>query len=242
MQGVGDDGVLSAGDPSGDPFWEAGTLLLAAVLEHMCFAVGAVICARQMTSSSAIKQRNVVNAESKSSSSSGGNRGTKIDMSPRGAGAGEKGTGRGDADLMSSPRVGVGQGDGGAAAASWRPTAGDDREAPGVVSAPVRALTTKMYMAVVYPLFFRLLAAFVMIWDRQVAILNTIELLVATMQFVALSAVIGGPATKATGFSGMGSGKFAAATSVVAGLAAKMVGRGLMCRYLGTDTRTMTML
>ncbi|CAM9291140.1 unnamed protein product [Ectocarpus sp. 4 AP-2014] len=95
----------------------------------------------------------------------------------------------------------------------------------------------KMYMAVVYPLFFRLLAAFVMIWDRQVAILNTIELLVATMQFVALSAVVGGPAA----VSGMGEGGVAA-MSVLAGLASKMVARAVLCLWFGSDPRTLRML
>ncbi|CAM9598353.1 unnamed protein product [Ectocarpus fasciculatus] len=95
----------------------------------------------------------------------------------------------------------------------------------------------KMYMAVVYPLFFRLLAAFVMIWDRQVAILNTIELLVATMQFVALSAVVGGPAE----VSGMGEGGVAA-MAVLAGLASKMAARAVLCLWFGSDPRTLWML
>ena len=96
---------------------------------------------------------------------------------------------------------------------------------------------SKMYMALVYPMFFRLLAAFVMIWDRQVTILNTTELLVATMQFVALSAVLGGSAA----VGGMGENRVAAA-AVVAGLASKMVVRGILCLYFGTEARTLRML
>lgn len=102
---------------------------------------------------------------------------------------------------------------------------------------PPPAATTKMYMAVVYPLFFRLLAAFVMIWDRQLAILNTIELLVATMQFVALAAVVGGAAA----VSGMGEGGVAAC-AIVAGWVAKMGARAVLCVCFGTDSRTLRML
>ncbi|CAN0135598.1 unnamed protein product [Ascophyllum nodosum] len=96
---------------------------------------------------------------------------------------------------------------------------------------------SKMYMALVYPMFFRLLAAFVMIWDRQVTILNTTEIFVATMQFVALSAVLGGSAA----VGGMGENRVAAA-AVVAGLASKMVVRGILCLYFGTEARTLRML
>lgn len=71
----------------------------------------------------------------------------------------------------------------------------------------------------------------------QVAILNTIELLVATMQFVALSAVVGGPAA----MSGMGEGGVAA-MAILAGLAAKMAARAVLCLWFGIDPRTLRML
>lgn len=198
---------------AGDPFWEAGGLLLAAVIEHACFAAGAVLGAHRIT---ATASRNRAREGE-------GNKGSDDGA----AGAGVVG---GDGEL-SSPR-GRGEGDSLAKIAAG---AGVGESAPTLSA-------TKMYMAVVYPLFFRLLAAFVMIWDRRVAILNTIELLVATMQFVALLAVIGGPATRGSGMGGVGEGRAAAAAAVFAGLAAKMCARGLLCQYLGTDTRTLTML
>lgn len=71
----------------------------------------------------------------------------------------------------------------------------------------------------------------------QVAILNTIELLVATMQFVALSAVVGGPAA----VSGMGDGGVAA-MAILAGLASKMGARAVLCLWFGSDPRTLRML
>lgn len=214
---VGGGGIYN-GDSS-DPFWEAGGLLVAAVVEHVCCAAGAVLCARQLT----------FNAPCARSDATESRNHTNADMPTLQRGVGVSGDAKGDADI-SSPRVG-GQGDSTAA----RARGGE----AGCGSAPS---TTRMYMAMVYPLFFRLLAAFVMIWDQQVAILNTIELLVATMQFVALSAVVGGPATMAAGMGGIEGARVTAATSVVAGLVAKMVGRGLLCRYLGTDARTLTML
>lgn len=194
------NGLLIAGNANnaaggGDPFWEAGGLLLAAVVEHACFAAGAVLCARRgvaMRHERRTKKnpdRDEINASH--DEGDGGDVGGQNDMSSR----------------------------------------------TKSLEMPVPPAATKMYMAVVYPLFFRLLAAFVMIWDRQLAILNTIELLVATMQFVALSAVVGGAAA----VSGMGEGGVAAC-AIVAGWAAKMGARAVLCVCFGTDSRTLRML
>lgn len=179
----------------GDPFWEAGGLLLAAVVEHACFAAGAVLCARRSVAMRHERRtkKNPGRDETSASHDEGG--GDEVD-------------GQND----SSPHT-------------------------KSLELPVPPAATKMYMAVVYPLFFRLLAAFVMIWDRQLAILNTIELLVATMQFVALSAVVGGAAA----VSGMGEGGVAAC-AIVAGWAAKMGARAVLCVCFGTDSRTLRML
>lgn len=189
---------------SGDPFWEAGGLLVAAVIEHACFAAGAVLCARRRSAARHRQRKRHRSAQEEEYSDDGEDDG----------GGGDDGGQRGD-DSYASPK-----------------------NVDGVASsrAPPSPAATKMYMAVVYPLFFRLLAAFVMIWDRQVAILNTIELLVATMQFVALSAVVGGPAT----VSGMGEGGVAA-VAIAAGMASKMVARGVLCLSFGTDSRTLWM-
>lgn len=193
----------------GDPFWEAGALLLAAVIEHACFAVGTVTYAalryRDGTRSRRSRGRDS-NGDDGGSGSDGEQHHNHHHRHP-----GE--------DSSPSPEN----------AEAFSPAV--------FVAAPPPPAGTKMYMAVVYPLFFRLLAAFVMIWDKQVAILNTIELLVATMQFVALTAVIGGPAA----VSGMGRGGVAA-VAIFAGLASKMVARGVLCLCFGSDPRTLRML
>lgn len=183
----------------GDPFWEAGGLLLAAVIEHASFAAGAVLCASRST---AVRHRRMSRRNREQENVYGDD------------GDGSSGQQAGDASSVSPENV---------------------DNVPALNPPPPSA--TKMYMAVVYPLFFRLLAAFVMIWDRQVAILNTIALLVATMQFVALSAVVGGPAA----VSGMGEGGVAAA-AIFAGLACKMGARGVLCLFFGSDSRTLRML
>ncbi|CAM9641939.1 unnamed protein product [Discosporangium mesarthrocarpum] len=77
---------------------------------------------------------------------------------------------------------------------------------------------TKVYMAVVYPLLFRLVASFVIIWDQQAIILNIIGLLVLTMQYVALTAVL-------EGVPGGGGGGSWAAAAVTAGMVGKVVAR-----------------
>lgn len=97
-------------------------------------------------------------------------------------------------------------------------------ESETLAPSPATPSASKAYMAIVYPLFFRLLAAFVMIWDRQVAILNTIEVLVATMQFVALSAVL----ERSVPDQSPGRGKGVAAGAVLAGFAAKMSARAAL--------------
>lgn len=154
------------------PLMETVGILLASVMEHVCFAWGAVSCAWRATSML---------------------------------------YGRSSRDRDFSPVQG-----------------GFEASAPEA---------TKMYMALVYPMFFRLLAAFVMIWDRQVTILNTTEMLVATMQFVALSAAIGG----ATVVDGLRKRKVVFLAMAV-GLALKMGARGIMCLYFGTDPRALRML
>lgn len=202
--GVGIEGGGGGDGGGGDPFWEAGALLLAAVIEHACFAVGTVTYA-------ALRYRSGTRARRSRGRDPGG------DDDGSGSDGGQHH--HPGEDSSSSPE-------------------NDEAFSPAVfVAAPPPPAATKMYMAVVYPLFFRLLAAFVMIWDKQVAILNTIELLVATMQFVALTAVIGGPAA----VSGMGRGGVAA-VAIVAGLASKMVARGVLCLCFGSDPRTLRML
>lgn len=207
--GIGSSNVNVGG---GDPFWEAGGLLLTTVVEHACFAAGAVLCARRCVAVRLRKQRRM---------------GRKAVPHPDDNFRGDHYQYRHAGDTSSiADKVDVHDDD------------IDPGDASSLRSGPTRPPSaTKMYMALVYPLFFRLLAAFVMIWDRQLAILNTIELLVATMQFVALSAVVGGPAE----ISGMGEGGFAAA-AVVAGLASKMGARGILCFGFGGDPRTLTML
>ncbi|CAN0092510.1 unnamed protein product [Laminaria digitata] len=216
--GVGGGGGGAGGGGGGDPFWEAGALLLAAVVEHACFAVGTVAYAalryRNGTRSRRGRKRNSGCDDDDDDDGSGSDRGQHHHHNHHHH-PGE--------DSSSSPEH-------------------DEAFSPAAVSAvaspgPRPPAAKKMYMAVVYPLFFRLLAAFVMIWDKQVAILNTIELLVATMQFVALTAVIGGPAA----VSGMGRGGVAA-VAIVAGLASKMVARGVLCLCFGSDPRTLRML
>ena len=198
-----ENGVGSGGG-GGDPFWEAGALLLAAVIEHACFAVGTVTYAALRYRNGARSRGRDLTGDDYGSGSAGG-------QNPHHHHPGEDSSSSRENEEDFSPAV--------------------------FVVAPPPPAATKMYMAVVYPLFFRLLAAFVMIWDRQVAILNTIELLVATMQFVALTAVIGGPAA----VSGMGKGGVAA-VAIVAGLASKMAARGVLCLCFGSDPRTLRML
>eukprot|EP00904_Undaria_pinnatifida_P013975 jgi/Undpi1/9708/HiC_scaffold_27.g12164.m1 len=199
-------GIEGGGGGGGDPFWEAGALLLAAVVEHACFAAGTVTYA-------VFRYRNGTRNRRGRGRDSGG-----CDDDGSGSDDGGRQHHHPGYDSSSSPE-------------------NDEAFSPAVVVATPPPAAKKMYMAVVYPLFFRLLAAFVMIWDRQVAILNTIELLVATMQFVALSAVIGGPAA----VSGMGKGGVAA-VAIVAGLGAKMAARGMLCLCCGADPRTLWML
>lgn len=155
-----------------DPLMETGGVLLASMVEHVCFAGGAVSCAWRATA--------VLH-------------------------------GRSSRDRDFSPVQG-----------EFEPSAPE---------------ATKMYMALVYPMFFRLLAAFVMIWDRQVTILNTTEMLVATMQFVALSAAVEG----AMVVGGLRKRKVAV-LAMAAGLVLKMGARGIMCLYFGADPRALRML
>lgn len=100
---------------------------------------------------------------------------------------------------------------------------------------------TKIYMAIVYPLFLRPLAGFVMIWDRQAAILNTIEILVATMQFVALTAVLEHHTSTKPGGSCLRYPGGAAATAVMAGLFVKLIVRTIFFEYLPVDCRNLAM-
>lgn len=155
-----------------DPLMETVGVLLASVIEHVCFAGGAVSCAWRATS-------------------------------------------------MLHGRSGRGR--------DFSPVQGEFE-----ASAPE---ATKMYMALVYPMFFRLLAAFVMIWDCQVAILNTTEMLVATMQFVALSAAVEGVKV----VDGLHKRKVVF-LAMTAGLALKIGARSIMCFYFGTDPRALRML
>ncbi|CAM9211579.1 unnamed protein product [Scytosiphon promiscuus] len=291
--------VADSSSGAGDPFWEAGGLLLAAVIEHACFAAGAVLCASSRVRSSAAAAAAAAKARRNRTRHAGGRRnrqrsqdgsqaaGGGIDHGGGDSGTAYRGGGAEDNDdeWRSSPDFGRsrdaraggkqqarrqygGPGDDAAddeeeedpedddgyessssyslppprpdlagAAAASSPSLAEVATSPGGSIGVGVPRATKMYMAVVYPLFFRLLAAFVMIWDRQVAILNTIELLVATMQFVALSAVVGGPAA----VSGMGEGGVAA-MAVVAGLASKMGARAVLCFWFGSDPRTLRML
>ncbi|CAM9620946.1 unnamed protein product, partial [Hapterophycus canaliculatus] len=49
----GNISAADGGSGARDPFWEAGGLLLAAVIEHACFAAGAVLCATSRVRSAA---------------------------------------------------------------------------------------------------------------------------------------------------------------------------------------------
>jgi Arv1-like family len=61
--------------------------------------------------------------------------------------------------------------------------------APAAVTAP--AAKHKLYLAVLLPQAFKLGAAFVLIWDQNSAVVSTVRLLVASMQYIAVSAVTG---------------------------------------------------
>ncbi|CAN0217395.1 unnamed protein product [Pylaiella littoralis] len=212
------------GGGGGDPFWEAGGLLLAAVIEHACFAAGAVLCAAsrirtaEKAKAKAKKSRRNQNRNRRGSRNRDRNDNV-FDGSRQGEEEGQDSDERAEDDERTSASVGSGAGalDGfGGGGAQHRGETGeaedddeydDDPEdheenedgydssssyslpparsdpfanvAPSASAAAVSSggsvgagagapRATKMYMAVVYPLFFRLLAAFVMIWDRQV--------------------------------------------------------------------------
>lgn len=197
----------SEGATLGKMMWEAGGLVLAAVIEHACFSAGVIACAR--TSAAERPRRNIAESGVDRYSDK---RGREV-IVPTGDGGDKQGKCEVSMVRSTEPKM-----------------------PPMPPASP-----TKIYMAIVYPLFFRLLAAFVMIWDRQVAILNTIELLVTTMQFIALSAVLEHPMTTDT-TSGRRSGSSSAAMAVAIGMIGKVFARGVLVGYLGSDTRTLMML
>lgn len=183
--------------PAGDPFWEAGGLLLAAVIEHACFAAGAVGFASSRIRTAAAARRNRSRqggrrrSRNRNADDDGGSR-EDADLDDRGGGGGDDdGWGSGvDGGLPGGNSDGEQEyEDGYESSSSYSlPPAQSESAATTVATAPSAATVvlaavspadgsgtgdavphaTKMYMAVVYPLFFRLLAAFVMIWDRQV--------------------------------------------------------------------------
>lgn len=194
-------------------FRETAWLLLTSFVEHACFSAGVILWVRACTLICNIRRSSApISFSDESRTSPDEAATTKV---------GRTSNERGD------PRTSL-----------ETKTLGSAPLLPATSPAPLPS-ATKIYMAIVYPLFLRPLAGFVMIWDRQAAILNTIEILVATMQFVALTAVLEHHTLTKPGGSRLRYPGGAAATAVMAGLFVKLIARTIFCEYLPVDCRNL---